>query len=161
VACEALEPCVTLALNAMTAAGLDGFCAALRAERALIDQQLLKQQAQLLKYDFLALAVDAEQAVANAALDAVQDQLGFFPTNLANLIVECVDLGVVLTSPQEVLGDLRALVNEQLTKLREYASFSEELGQAIQRLQELSQLLQDVVDCATHIATAKRSVVVS
>lgn len=155
--CANLEPCVALVFASLAAPALRGFSSALQTQRALIEQKILKKQAQLLEYDIITAQVAAEQAIVNAALDAAERGLSSFPTNTARLVAECADLGQAFVAPEEALAVIRALANSFLNKLREITSFSEELGQAVQRLRELSQLIQDMVDCLTEITVQKEA----
>lgn len=154
--CESLEPCVLLVLSSLTAPAMRGLCDTLQVQRALIEQKILKKQAQALEYDVLAAQVEAQQKLADAALEAAEQGLDAFPTNVARLVAECAQLGEVFVAPEEALEVIREIANSLLNQLREITSFSEELGQAVQRLRELSQLLQDICDCITTTLTVAK-----
>ena len=159
MACATLEPCVALALEVIALPQLRAWCDALMAQKAIVDAEILRRQAQLLKYDFLAAGVDVAAAAAKAFLDQVEEGLNAYPNiaNFGNVVSECLRLGIVITSPQETFATIREVTEALLRRARELASFSEELGEIVNQLQELSQLLSNMCDCIDEIIVQRES----
>jgi len=155
----ALESCVLAVLRVLTVAALSGLLDALNMYRAMLEFEIAKLQMQALKYDGLAARVDLVAAFYNEALTQAEDQLASFPLSeqILAAVAECTQIGDMMVAPQTVLESLRAKANSVTYKAREIVSFSEELQAAINKEQQLSALLAEIMDAIVYLKVEKFS----
>ena len=151
----ALEACVGQVLRMLSIAALRAMCAAIQAQLLLIKAEILKLEGQLVQYDVIAAFIAAQQAAINAALDPIEEKLQFYPRNFARLIAECVQMGDIITSPQDVLEGIRGLSNEWMYKAQAVTTLNGIVLAKMNSFLDLSDLLNDTCTLIEQIIVEK------
>lgn len=145
----ALDACVKQIICSLSAGVLGALDDAIDVQLAQLQGAVVAAQAQILKYDVLALPVQAANTAAQAALAQLKAFAGLVPSNL---ITGCTDMGNITIEMQRAIDGVAGPLNDYTQDLARLLSIREELNALVEEYNQiidtLNQLKAVIAECA-------------
>jgi hypothetical protein len=125
-------------------ASLNAICVSAQAQKVVADLRVQKLNFDVIKYEILTARLGVVQGLIDSVSGPITEGLAFYPSRVGDLVNECVQIGDFLSAPQEITASIQGALSRVLFKIREMTSFTDEIGTEIERLTQLSALLEEV-----------------